>query len=205
MQGFIVRLQRVKNEDLIVNILTKKALYSTYRFYGARHSTINLGYKIDFEIERNSTNGMGRLYDVIHLGYGWMREHGRLSLWHKFSSLFYNHLKDSTAPEEFYFDLLDSAAAIWHTQNPKRTAVECYVKLLEYEGRLYKGTKCFFCNKTLTKRVVPIRSYLLAHEQCAPKKSIDTEAFTRLIEKKSALFLDDDEIDELYSVLLEGL
>ena len=34
---------------MIVSILTENHIYSSYRFYGARHSNINVGYKIDFD------------------------------------------------------------------------------------------------------------------------------------------------------------
>ncbi len=53
MQGYILDVKPVKDDDLIVTILTPTRVYTTYRFYGARHSNINVGYKIDFEIEHN--------------------------------------------------------------------------------------------------------------------------------------------------------
>jgi hypothetical protein len=43
MKGFIVSLRRAKNEDLIVTLLEERALRSYYRFYGARHSILQLG------------------------------------------------------------------------------------------------------------------------------------------------------------------
>ena len=49
MQGYIINLNRVKDEDLIVTILSKGRLETLYRFYGARHGTINIGFKIDYE------------------------------------------------------------------------------------------------------------------------------------------------------------
>lgn len=53
MQGYIIDIKTVKDDDLIVSILTENHVYTTYRFYGARHSNINVGYKIDFELESN--------------------------------------------------------------------------------------------------------------------------------------------------------
>lgn len=53
MQGYIIDIKNVKEDDLIVTVLAQEAIYTTYRFYGARHSTINIGYKIDFELESN--------------------------------------------------------------------------------------------------------------------------------------------------------
>lgn len=40
MQGFILHTQKVKDEDLIVYILSPKMLIKAYRFYGLRHSSI---------------------------------------------------------------------------------------------------------------------------------------------------------------------
>ena len=49
MQGYIIDIKPVKDDDLIVSILTENELLTTYRFYGARHSNINIGYKIELE------------------------------------------------------------------------------------------------------------------------------------------------------------
>ena len=51
MQGYIINVNKARDEDVIVTILAQDNLYTLYRFYGARHSQINLGFKIDFEIE----------------------------------------------------------------------------------------------------------------------------------------------------------
>ena len=51
MQGYIIDIKPVKDDDLIVTILAENELLTAYRFYGARHQTINIGYKIDFELE----------------------------------------------------------------------------------------------------------------------------------------------------------
>ena len=64
MQGYIIDIKPVKDDDLIVAILTEHEVLTTYRFYGARHSNINLGYKIDFELENTRAN-IPRLKDVI--------------------------------------------------------------------------------------------------------------------------------------------
>jgi hypothetical protein len=50
MQGYIIDLKVVKDDDLIVTLLCENELITSYRFYGARHSNINIGYKIDFEL-----------------------------------------------------------------------------------------------------------------------------------------------------------
>ena len=42
MQGYIIDIKPVKDDDLIVSILTEHEVLTTYRFYGARHSNINI-------------------------------------------------------------------------------------------------------------------------------------------------------------------
>lgn len=206
MQGFIIRLQRVKDEDLILAIITKTRLETVYRFYGSRHSTINLGYKIDFEIEHSLKSSIGRLYDVVHLGFPWMLDPGRTRIWHQFVSLFYPHLKDSEETGDFYFSLLDECAALWEKQNPKRVALEAYAKLLDYEGRLPVSTHCFFCEQPITApRLTLIRSLLCAHAECSHTASVSKEGVEELLRNKSTLFLDDKEVDILWITLLEGL
>lgn len=52
MQGYILSMQKTRNEDMIVKILTPMYIKTLYRFYGTRHSIINIGRKIDFEEEQ---------------------------------------------------------------------------------------------------------------------------------------------------------
>ncbi len=206
MQGYIVRLQRVKDEDLIVAIITQNRLETVYRFYGSRHAAINLGFKIDFEIERSLKSSVGRLYDVVHLGFPWLLDPVRTRLWHQFVSLFYPHLKDSEETGAFYFCLLDACAALWGRQNPKRVALEAYAKLLEHEGRLPDPARCFFCEQPLgAPRVSLIRSLLCAHTACVHSAPVNMNGVRELFENKSTLFLDDKEVDTLWLTLLEGL
>ena len=205
MQGFIISLNRARDEDLVVTILSDRGLDTLYRFYGARHGVINLGFKIDFEIITNVKSTIGQLRDVIHIGYPWLTDHHKLRTWQQFVTLFYPHLKESEDTGSFYFELLDSAAAAWLKQNPKRIAIETYVKLLEHEGRLHKELNCFFCDQAITKDVSIIRSYLPAHPNCAHTLSIEPQGLVELLENHSSLFLTDKEVDRLWLVLLEGL
>lgn len=205
MQGFIISLNRARDEDLVVTILSDSGLDTLYRFYGARHGVINLGYKIDFEIITNVKSTIGQLRDVLHLGYPWLTDHHKLRIWQQFVTLFYPHLKESEETGSFYFELLDSAAEAWAKQNPKRIAVESYVKLLEHEGRLHKELHCFFCDELITKEVSIIRSYLPAHPNCSHTLSIEQEGLTELFENHSSLFLSDKDVDRLWLVLLEGI
>jgi recombinational DNA repair protein (RecF pathway) len=206
VQGFIIRLQRVKDEDLILSILTQERLETLYRFYGARHSTINLGYLIDFEIEHSLKSSIGRLYDVVHLGFPWMLDPARTRLWHQFVSLFYPHLRESEETGGFYFELLSECAQRWGKQNPKRVAIEAYAKLLEFEGRSPDISGCFFCEQQIeAPRVSVIRAFQYAHTACAHRTAVNKRAADELLRGHNALFLDDAEVETLWTTLLEGL
>lgn len=205
MQGFIIKLTRSREEDMIVTIIAEENLQTLYRFYGARHSPINIGFKIDFEVEHSVKTSIGRLRDVIHLGYPWMGQYERIRLWQQFIALFYPHLKDSEEIGGFYFSLLNDAATRWKDQNPKRVAVESYVRLLEHEGRLHRELHCFFCDEAIDDEISLIRAFLPAHKQCSHTLSINPKGLEWLYREGSALFLDDREIERLWYVINEGL
>ena len=205
MQGYVINLNRVKEEDLIVTILSKNNLYTLYRFYGARHSVINLGFKIDFEVEESAKGTIARLKDVIHIGYKWINDYKLLRLWQDFTLLFYKHLKDSEDIGTFYFDLLNAAEQNWDKQNPKRVAIEAYVKLLENEGRLHTEFYCFLCSQAIKKDVSLIRAFLPTHTTCTHTLAISKNALNELYTNKSSLFLNDKEVDRLWNIMMEGL
>jgi len=205
MQGYIINLNKVKDEDLIVTIISKNNLQTLYRFYGARHGTINIGFKIDYEIEESAKSTIGRLKDVIHIGFKWINDYKLLRLWQDFLALFHKHLKDAEDLGDFYFELIDNASKEWNKQNPKRVAVEAYVKLLAHEGRLHTEEYCFLCSKAIEGDISLIRAFLPTHKECTHTLSISKEALKELYENKSSLFLSDAEIDRLWLVLLEGL
>lgn len=205
MQGFIIKLNRTRDEDMIVTIITEENLQTLYRFYGARHSPINMGFKIDFEVEHSLKSSIPRLRDVIHLGYPWMNQYERIRLWQQFISLFYSHLQHSEEIGTFYFELLNNAATRWKDQNPKRVAVEAYVKLLAHEGRLHQQMECFFCDQPISDNISLIRAFLPAHKECAHTLSFNQKGLEWLYAKGSALFLDDTEIERLWYVVNEGL
>ncbi|MGE4418956.1 MAG: recombination protein RecO [Sulfurimonas sp.] len=206
MQGFILNLNKVKDEDLIVTILSAESLDTLYRFYGARHGVINLGFKIDYEKESSSKSAIYRLKDVIHIGFKWINDYKLLRVWQDFCALFYTHLKDADELDIFYFELLQTASINWNRQNPKRVAIESYIKLLEHEGRLHKELECFLCaTPIIGDEISLIRAYLPTHKNCTHTFGIKKDAFEELFENKSTLFLNDYEIDRLWYLLLEGL
>jgi len=205
LQGYIINLNRVKEEDLIVTILTKQNLDTLYRFYGARHGTINMGFKLDYEIEPSVKSTIGRLKDVIHIGYPWINDNTLLHIWQSFLSLFYSHLKDAEDIGDFYFELLEEASQEWSKQNPKRVAIESYVKLLEHEGRLHQDFYCFLCSQKIEDDISLIRAYLPTHNSCTHTLEINRAGLIELYTNKSTLFLSDKEVERLWIILLEGL
>jgi len=205
MQGFIIKLTRAREEDMIVTIISEENLQTLYRFYGARHSPINIGFKIDFEAEYSLKSSIGRMRDVIHLGFPWLGQFERIRLWQQFSALFYPHLKDSEEIGSFYFDLLNEAAEKWKDQNPKRVAVEAYVKMLEHEGRLHKEMHCFLCDEAIEGEISLLRAFLPSHKSCSHTLSINPKGLDWLYQHHSTLFLDDREIERLWYVINEGL
>ena len=205
MQGYILNMNRARDEDVVVSILSRQNLETLYRFYGARHGMINLGFKIDYESESSLKSSIARLRDVIHIGFPWITDYNRLRLWQQFIALFHPHLSQSEETGSFYFDIIDHAAHQWHKQNPKRIAVEAYVKLLEHEGRLHRELICFFCDQHIDGDVSLIRAFLPTHPACSHTLSISEEGLRELFGNYSTLFLDDKEIDRLWYVLMEGL
>lgn len=203
MQGFILHTQRVRDEDLIVYLLSSKALVKAYRFYGLRHSAILSGYKIDFELE-NSLSFLPRLKDTLHLSFSWLFDRDKMLLWQEFIRLFYKHLKDVESCEGFYFQLLEECVKKFEKQNPKRVIVDAYVRLLEFEGRLHKDFRCFACDKRLDEKVVLIRSFLCACPECVRGESFDKEVLEGLFTKKSSAHLDDEAVGLLFEIIKEG-
>ncbi len=204
MQGYIINFNRVKDEDLIVTVLTKKSVLTLYRFYGARHSHINLGYKIDFEAKSSIKSTIPQLSGVLHLASKWNLEHSRMFIWQAFIKLFFLHLRNIDEIHEFYFNLLEDCTFIWHSQNPKRVAIEAYVKLLEYEGRLHDEFICFNCEEPVKEDLSLIRGFMPAHEQCVWVNTFNRLHVEELFTKKSCMFLNDKDIDRLWKTMLAG-
>ncbi len=205
MQGYIVNIQRVKDEDLIVSILTQKRLKRVYRFYGARHSHINIGYKIDFEIVTSLKSTIPQLRNVLVLSSPWIFDNQRFYIWQRFLKLLYEHLRDVEEVESFYFDLLEEASIKLTKQNPKRVMIEAYLKLLEFEGRLHSDFICFICEDAINEGLVLTRAFLPAHRRCIHQSDFDIGKIEKLFDSKSTLVLNDREVERLWDIVLEGL
>jgi hypothetical protein len=205
MQGYIININKVKDEDLIVSILTESNFYTTYRFYGARHSTINIGFKIDFELETNLKSTIPRLKDVLQIGFPWILDREKLYCWQRFIKLFYPHLKDVEEIDDFYFELLDELVHKMARQNPKRAIIESYVKLCEYEGRLHTDFECLLCEESINDNISLVRSFLPTHSRCSYSRGFRIEQIKDLFESKSSLGLNDEELEYIWQILLQGL
>ncbi|BCD67798.1 recombination protein RecO [Nitratiruptor sp. YY09-18] len=203
MQGFIINVTKVKNEDLIVNVLTSSHHYTLYRFYGARHSTINLGYKIDFEIEYQ-IGYLPKLRHITHLGFPWLKNIYKHMVWQQFIRLLYQHLRELESVDSFYFTLCDRICKKLERQEPKRAIIEEYCKLLAHEGRLHKDFVCFVCEKKVNNPALA-RSFLPAHPSCIAQEPFNKERIHYLFEHFDTQFLSDKEIEVLWSILLEGI
>ncbi len=204
MQGYILNINKVKDEDLIVTILTTTSLLTLYRFYGARHSNINIGYKIDFESLSSAKSTISMLRNVLHLGDSWMNEPRRFFVWQQFIKLLFKHLKDVEKVDSFYFELLNEIKQKFAKQNSIRVAVESYIQLLSYEGRLHDDFVCLICEELVTSELVITRSFLPAHKKCIFGEIVDKSKIEELFLTASTINLDDDEVDKLWKILQEG-
>ena len=164
---------------MVVKILTRESIILSYRFYGARHSVLQLGYLIDFELEQDKPNYLPRLRNITHIGFPWLYNRDRLFLWHQYINIFSKHFKDVALIDSFYFDKLLEIAKKWHKQSPKRLIVESFIDILKFEGRLYQTDICAICSKpiedeniSLIKDLVPTHTYC-ANSIVAKKALID--------------------------------
>ncbi len=206
MQGFISGITKLKNEDIIVQIITQSKFLNLYRFYGLRHSIISIGRKIDFDIEYNG-QFMPRLRNIMQLGFVWESDYFRLYYWQQFLKLLNSHLQDTEDISNFYFNLLNNGAFVLSKQNPCRVLIEMYLKLLNFEGRLNVDSNCFICGEELSSKVVVVRGFLCAHNSCIPNNTqmIDKDIFFNFISIGKSIFLRDDEVEYLLKVLLLGI
>ena len=205
MQGFIIDVKSVRDDDLIVTLLTDHHIYRTYRFYGARHSHVNIGYKIDFELESNLKSSMPRLKDVLQLGFPWILNRDKLYAWQRYLKLFHSHLHDVEEIDDFYFHLLNQLIQTINKQNIKRAIIESYLHLLEHEGRLHHEFICLLCDTKIQEDISLVRSFHPVHASCTYSKKFDFYKIEGLFKQKSLIAFDDEEIDYLWSILLQGL
>jgi recombinational DNA repair protein (RecF pathway) len=206
LQGFVLGIKKVKEEDILVTVITEGKVKTMYRFYGARHSSINLGYKIDFASEPIQNRSLLRLRDVTHLGYGWLRDRNKLLAWQSFCLLLHEHLKEVNEHGGFYFEMIERAAEKMEKASAKRVLLESYLGTLKAEGRFHAPDECFFCSREIgeKEKIALARGFLPAHEKCIFQPGFDANKLKDFFDNGNTMSLEDGEIEALYSVMLLG-
>ena len=205
MKGFILSVKKAKNEDSIATVLTATEVKTYYRFFGARHSILQLGNLVDFEIEGEDGRFMPKLRSLSHMGFPWLFDKNKLLMWHNFIKKFEPHLRDAEELDSFYYDLLLDAAKKWDKQNPKRIVCESYITLLEYEGRLYPEENCFICEQRIEDDIALMQAFRPAHPNCIYAPALPTKKILDFFQNKKTVFFEDDEVEYLYNVVMKGL
>lgn len=204
MRGFILNITKAKNEDIIVTVLSANSVTKYWRFFGARHSILQIGNLVDFEVEASKNNFMPNMRSLSHLSFPWIFSNNHLLLWQNFIKLFNPHLQDSSDIDPFYFELLLYVAQRWDKQNPKRLAVEAYIKLLAHEGRLYDNGFCYVCEEVLDQEIGLMRAFLPTHPECIYASPLSKQEIFELFNTKSTIHLNNLTVKKLYIVLLKG-
>ena len=190
---------------MIVTILSPQSVRTYYRFFGARHSILQFGHLIDFEVEGEQSSYLPRLRKLSHLGFEWLYDNNLLLLWHNYIKLFEPHLRDTEELEPFYFDLLLDSAKKWGRQNPRRIVCENYIKMLRYEGRLHHDDHCYICEKPIEEHISLMQAFIPAHPSCIHDPPLDREKVHYFFESGKTLYLDDSEVEYLYQIAMKGL
>jgi len=204
VRGFIINIRKAKNEDVIVTVLTNESARDYWRFFGARHSILQIGNLVDFELSESNGNFMPNMRSLSHISFPWIFSNNHLLIWQNFIKLFEPHLKDTIEVESFYFNLLLKVAKKWDKQNPKRLAVESYMELLNYEGRLYDNGFCYVCEEILDEKVGLMRAFLPTHPHCIYGQPFHKKEIFELYNSHSTIHIDDQTVEKLYNILLKG-
>ena len=204
MRGFIINIRKAKNEDVVVTVLTNNSVQSYWRFFGTRHSILQIGNLVDFEEKESKNNFMPQMRSLSQLSFPWIFSKNHLIVWQNFIKLFHSHFKETTEIDNFYFNLLFKIANRWDKQNPKRLAIEAYMELLEYEGRIHPYTFCHICDEILDKEVGLMRAFLPTHPYCIYATPLNKKSIFKLFNTKSTIHIENKEIDTLYKILLKG-
>jgi len=205
MKGFILSIKKAKNEDSIAIVLSDTQVRSYYRFFGARHSILQLGNLVDFEVEGEDGRFMPRLCSLSHMGFSWLMDKNKLLIWHNFIKKLEIHLRDADILEPFYYELLLRSAQRWDKQNPKRIICESYITLLQYEGRLPQKEYCFICEQRINEEISLMQGFKPVHPSCIYAPALASKKVFDFFESKKTVFFEDNEIEYLFSVVMKGL
>jgi len=204
MRGFIINIRKAKNEDVVVTVLTNNAVQTYWRFFGARHSILQIGNLVDFEEKESQNNFMPQMRSLSQLSFPWIFSANHLLIWQNFIKLFDPHFKETTEIDSFYFNLLFKIANRWDKQNPKRLVIEAYMEILAHEGRLYDHGFCHVCEEVLDEEVGLMRAFLPTHPHCIYAPPLNKKSIFKLFNTKSTIHIENKEINTLYSIVLKG-
>lgn len=205
MQGYVIQITPQRNEDIILHVLTPAHILRLYRFYGARHSTIALGKKLDFEIEYNG-NFMPKMRNITPINFEFERNLTRLWAWQQYLRSLHLHFRGIENIENFYYEALDLGAQKMQRQNPMRVVIEMYVHLLRHEGRIPNLDDCFICAQRLDSTLSLGRAFLGAHPDCIRHPvTFDKNHLLRLFDSHSTAHMEDSTISGLYHICQLGI
>ena len=205
MQGFISGIRKQKNEDIIVHVITQSHFLTLYRFYGIRHSIIQIGRKIDFEVDYSGIF-MPRLRAITQLGFEWENDYQKMRYFQGFMRLLDRHLSGTEEISSFYFELLNRALVIMARQSPNRALLDLYALLLENEGRKGLNDSCFICDEVLDSKIRVARGFLSAHRHCINSDfEIEKARFFDFLQNNKSAFLSEGEVEGLIAILMQGL
>jgi len=156
-------------------------------------------------LESNLKSTIPRLKDVIQLSFPWILDKEKLYCWQRFLKLFYTHLKGIEELDKFYFNLLSNLVHKITKQNVKRAIIEGYINLLDFEGRLHTDYECLLCEKVVEGNIALVRSMLPTHPKCSYSRSFKSNQIKSLFEEKSSIELNDEELDYIWNILLQGI
>ncbi len=205
MRGFIINIRKAKNEDVIVTVLSSESVKSYWRFYGARHSILQIGNLINFEVNQSKHGFMPNMRSLSQLPFPWLFWENHFIVWQDFIKLFEPHLRDTIELDSFYFNLLLDTAQKWDKQNTKRLAIEAYIKILGKEGRIHNNGLCHICEEILQEKIGLMRAFIPAHPHCVYGSILDKKEIFKLFNTASTIHLDDNTTEKIYKVLLKGL
>ena len=90
-------------------------------------------------------------------------------------------------------------------QNALRAICESYISLLEYEGRFHTDFECLLCENEIIEDISLVRGFLPVHSACAYAKAFDINKMRELFERKKLINFNDQEMEILWDILLQGL
>lgn len=201
MTGYILDIRKSREEDLIVKVLTSDSLKVLYRFYGARHSAILMGHKIDFEEEENGSF-LPRMRDVMHINFNWIYNKDKLFAWQKFIKFFYIHLKDVSNVPSFYFQLLESINQSIDHQCYKRAIIEHFISMRKFEGLMSDEFVCASCHKPIEDILVISKELNPYHNDCSSGfMSFNANETKSLFEVGNSFSINDNDINKIYNFI----